>query len=293
MHVAMIGTGYVGLVSGACFSEFGHDVICVDKDEAKIAALKAGTIPIYEPGLDEVVAANVAAGRLSFSTDVASAVKKADAVFIAVGTPSRRGDGHADLSFVFGAAGEIAAALDGYTVVVTKSTVPVGTGRKVEDIIRKARPDADFDVASNPEFLREGSAIEDFRRPDRIVVGCEAERARELMKEIYRPLYLNETPILFTTRELRVLVGFHGTDTHGLKAFRRERLLGTVERCELDARPVRLGVRDPRRARRQARAGDSRSTSSRSGRRRSTCSSGCPRFLRDIARLTYIIRVKG
>ncbi len=208
MRVTMIGTGYVGLVSGACLSEFGHEVVCVDKDAAKIAALRQGRIPIFEPGLDDVVAANVKAGRLSFTTELAQAVREADAVFIAVGTPSRRGDGHADLSFVFGAAEEIAAALDGHTVVVTKSTVPVGTGQKVEEIIRKLRPDADFDVASNPEFLREGSAIEDFRRPDRIVVGCDSERARNVLKEIYRPLYLNETPILFTARETSELIKY-------------------------------------------------------------------------------------
>jgi len=208
MRVAMIGTGYVGLVSGACFSEFGHHVTCVDKDAAKIATLTAGRIPIYEPGLDEVVAANVKAGRLDFGTDLASAVKKADAVFIAVGTPSRRGDGHADLTYVFQAAEEIAAALSGYTVVVTKSTVPVGTGKKVEEILRRRRPDADFDVASNPEFLREGSAIEDFRKPDRIVVGAESERGRERMRELYRPLYLNETPMVFTTRESAELIKY-------------------------------------------------------------------------------------
>src|SRR5271154_2543218 len=171
MRIAMIGSGYVGLVSGACLSEFGHDVICIDKDTGKIAALKAGKMPIFEPGLEDVVAANVKAGRLSFDTDLARAVKGASAVFIAVGTPSRRGDGHADLSYVFAAAGEIAAALTGYAVVVTKSTVPVGTSRQVEDIIRKMRPGADFDVASNPEFLREGSAIQDFMRPDRVVIG--------------------------------------------------------------------------------------------------------------------------
>ncbi len=201
MRIAMIGTGYVGLVSGACFSEFGHEVICVDKDQSKITALEAGQIPIFEPGLDEVVAANVKAGRLSFTADLKKAVPGADAVFIAVGTPSRRGDGHADLSYVFAAAEEIADSLNGYAVVVTKSTVPVGTGRKVEDIIRKKRPDAEFDVASNPEFLREGSAIGDFRRPDRVVVGCDTERARKVMREVYRPLYLNETPILFVSRE--------------------------------------------------------------------------------------------
>ena len=208
MRIAMIGTGYVGLVSGACLSEFGHHVTCVDKDAAKIAALEAGTIPIYEPGLDEVVSASVKAGRLAFMTDIPAAVQDADAVFIAVGTPSRRGDGHADLSYVFGAAEEIAHALDGYTVVITKSTVPVGTSRKVEDIIRKHRPDAEFDMASNPEFLREGSAIEDFRRPDRVIVGCDTDRAREVVKEIYRPLYLNETPIVFTARESSELIKY-------------------------------------------------------------------------------------
>ncbi len=208
MRIAMIGTGYVGLVSGACLSEFGHTVTCIDKDEAKIAALEAGKIPIFEPGLDDVVKANVAAGRLSFARELGPAVAACDAVFIAVGTPSRRGDGHADLSYVFGAAQEVAAALTGYTVVVTKSTVPVGTGRKVREIIAGARPDAEFDVASNPEFLREGSAIEDFRRPDRVVVGCDSVRAREVMKEIYRPLFLNETPILFTSCESSELIKY-------------------------------------------------------------------------------------
>src|SRR6267154_3651572 len=181
MRIAMIGTGYVGLVSGACFSEFGHHVACVDKDESKIDALNAGRMPIYEPGLEEVVADNVKAGRLSFTGDLAASVKAADAVFIAVGTPSRRGDGHADLSYVFAAAEEIGAALTGYAVVVTKSTVPVGTGRKVEAILRKARPAGGFDVVSNPEFLREGAAIEDFMRPDRVVIGTDSERAREVM----------------------------------------------------------------------------------------------------------------
>ena len=208
MRIAMIGSGYVGLVSGACLSEFGHTVICVDKDEKKIAALQAGGIPIFEPGLDEVVAASVKAGRLSFDTDLGRAVAGADAVFIGVGTPSRRGDGHADLSYVFAAAEEIARALTGYAVVVTKSTVPVGTSRKVEEIIKKTRPDAQFDMASNPEFLREGSAIEDFRRPDRVVVGCDTDRARDVMREIYRPLYLSETPIVFTTRESSELIKY-------------------------------------------------------------------------------------
>ena len=208
MRIAMIGSGYVGLVSGACLSEFGHEVVCIDKDPAKVETLRAGGIPIFEPGLEDVVAANVKAGRLSFETDLKRAVADAAAVFIAVGTPSRRGDGHADLSYVFAAAEEIAAALTGYAVVVTKSTVPVGTSRKVEEIIRKMRPDAQFDMASNPEFLREGSAIEDFRRPDRVVVGCDTERARDVMREVYRPLYLNETPIVFTSRETSELIKY-------------------------------------------------------------------------------------
>jgi UDPglucose 6-dehydrogenase len=208
MRIVMIGSGYVGLVSGACLSEFGHEVVCVDTDVAKIEGLKVGTIPIYEPGLDEVVLANAKSGRLSFTSDLKEAMAGAEAVFIAVGTPSRRGDGHADLSYVFAAAEEIARNLKGYTVVVTKSTVPVGTNKNVADIIRKVRPDAEFDVASNPEFLREGSAIEDFRRPDRVVVGCTTERARSVMREIYRPLYLNETPILFTTCESSEIIKY-------------------------------------------------------------------------------------
>src|SRR5476649_1848502 len=186
MRVAMIGTGYVGLVSGACFADFGHEVTCVDKDKAKIAALAKGEVPIYEPGLTDLVAANARAGRLKFTTDLPAAVKAADAVFIAVGTPSRRGDGHADLSYVFDATREIAAALDGFTVVITKSTVPVGTGDEVERIIRETRPDADFAVVSNPEFLREGAAIDDFKRPDRIIIGVEDKRAETVMREIYR-----------------------------------------------------------------------------------------------------------
>ena len=208
MRIAMIGTGYVGLVSGACFSEFGVEVVCVDKDEDKITRLKAGEIPIYEPGLEDLVKNNVKDGRLSFTTDLASAVRQSEVVFIAVGTPSRRGDGHADLSYVYAAAEEVAKAMDGYTVVVTKSTVPVGTGREVEKIIHKARPDAQFDVASNPEFLREGSAINDFMRPDRVVIGTVAEKARELLKRLYRPLFLLETPILFTTLETAEIVKY-------------------------------------------------------------------------------------
>ena len=208
MRIAMIGTGYVGLVSGTCFSEFGTDVVCVDKDSGKIDALKSGRIPIYEPGLDRLVEANAAAGRLTFTTDLAEAVRGADAVFIAVGTPSRRGDGHADLSYVYGAAREIAQALDGYTVVVTKSTVPVGTGREVEAIIRETRPDAEFDVVSNPEFLREGSAIDDFMRPDRVVIGTLSERAQACMRQLYGPLYLIETPIIFTELETSELIKY-------------------------------------------------------------------------------------
>ncbi len=208
MRVTMIGTGYVGLVSGACFADFGHDVVCVDKDRAKIAKLEAGEIPIYEPGLEALVAENVKAGRLSFSLDLAASTPKADAVFIAVGTPSRRGDGFADLSYVYKAAEEIAEVMDGYTVIVTKSTVPVGTGTEVEEIIRRARPDADFSVVSNPEFLREGAAIMDFKRPDRVVVGAEDDRAKKVMRELYRPLYLNETPIVFTNRATSELIKY-------------------------------------------------------------------------------------
>ncbi len=204
----MIGTGYVGLVSGACFSEFGIEVTCVDSNAEKIAQMNDGKIPIYEPGLEDLVANNMAAGRLDFTTDLTSAVAVADAVFIAVGTPSRRGDGHADLSYVFAASKEIASAMDGYTVVVTKSTVPVGTGREVERIIREARPDAEFDVVSNPEFLREGSAIEDFMRPDRVVIGVGNEQASDLMQRIYRPLHLIQTPILFTSLETAELVKY-------------------------------------------------------------------------------------
>jgi len=208
MRVAIIGTGYVGLVSGACFADFGHDVICVDKDESKIARLEKGEIPIFEPGLDALVAENVQAGRLSFTTDLKKATPQADAVFIAVGTPSRRGDGFADLSYVYAASEEIAEALDGYTVIVTKSTVPVGTGSEVETIIKRVRPNAEFAVVSNPEFLREGAAIEDFKRPDRVVVGTEEERAQEVMRELYRPLYINETPILFTNRPTSELIKY-------------------------------------------------------------------------------------
>jgi len=208
MKIAMIGTGYVGLVSGACFAEFGPDVTCVDIDAAKIERLLNGEIPIYEPGLHDLVAKGIQSGRLSFTTDLAHAVSEADAVFIAVGTPSRRGDGHADLRYVEAAAIEVAKSLKGYTVVVTKSTVPVGTGRRVADLIRGANPTAEFDVASNPEFLREGSAIGDFMRPDRVVIGAETDRARAVMQALYRPLYLMETPVVMTTLETAELTKY-------------------------------------------------------------------------------------
>jgi UDPglucose 6-dehydrogenase len=208
MRIAIIGTGYVGLVSGACFSDFGHDVICVDKDAGKIDALDRGEMPIFEPGLDRLVARNVAAGRLAFTTELAAGIRGAEAIFIAVGTPSRRGDGHADLSYVYGAAQEIGALLDGPVVVVTKSTVPVGTGDEVERILREVAPDATVSVVSNPEFLREGAAIEDFKHPDRIIVGAEDARATEIMREIYRPLYLNKAPLLFTSRRTAELTKY-------------------------------------------------------------------------------------
>ena len=208
MHIAMIGTGYVGLVSGACFADFGHDVTCVDKDEGKIAALHRGEIPIFEPGLDVLVATNAKAGRLKFTTDLAEPVANADAVFIAVGTPSRRGDGHADLSYVYAAAREIAAALKDFTVVITKSTVPVGTGDEVERLIREANPSADVAVASNPEFLREGAAIRDFKFPDRIVAGTSDERARKVLSDIYRPLSLNQAPLMFTGRRTAEMIKY-------------------------------------------------------------------------------------
>ncbi|WP_417692557.1 UDP-glucose dehydrogenase family protein [Roseibium sp.] len=208
MRVAMIGTGYVGLVSGACFADFGHQVICIDKDASKIDALKDGRIPIYEPGLQDLVAKNVAEERLSFSTEAEEAIRQADAVFIAVGTPTRRGDGHADLSYVYAAAEEIAGLIEGFTVVVTKSTVPVGTGDEVEAIIRRTNPEAKFAVVSNPEFLREGAAISDFKRPDRVVVGTEDDAAVEVMRELYRPLYLNETPIIVTRRRTSELIKY-------------------------------------------------------------------------------------
>jgi UDPglucose 6-dehydrogenase len=242
MRIAVIGTGYVGLVSGACLSEFGHHVICVDKIAEKIAALRNGQIPIYEPGLDKVVEDNARAGRLSFETDIAAAVKGSEAVFIAVGTPSRRGDGHADLTYVYGAAREIAAALDRYTVVVTKSTVPVGTSREVEKIIRGTNPSAQFDVASNPEFLREGSAIEDFRRPDRVVVGCDSDRARQVMREVYRPLYLNETPMVFTSRESSELIKYAANAFLATKITFINEMADLCEKVDANVQDVARGI---------------------------------------------------
>ena len=242
MRVTMVGTGYVGLVSGACFSEFGHSVICVDKDPAKIEALKRGEIPIFEPGLDKLVAENAAAGRLSFTTELAPAVQGADAVFIAVGTPSRRGDGHADLSYVYAAAEEIAAALTGYTVIVTKSTVPVGTGAEVERRIRAVRPDLAFDVASNPEFLREGNAIEDFRRPDRVVVGAESDRARGVMRQLYRPLFLLETPFVFTSRETSELIKYAANAFLATKITFINEMADLCEKVGADVSDVARGI---------------------------------------------------
>ena len=242
MHVAMIGTGYVGLVSGACFADFGHTVTCVDKDAAKIERLKSGGIPIYEPGLDLLISQNVKAERLFFSTEAAAAVKGADAVFIAVGTPSRRGDGHADLSYVYAAAEEVAALVDGFTVVVTKSTVPVGTGDEIEKIIRRVRPDADVAVVSNPEFLREGAAIDDFKRPDRVVVGCNDDRAQALMREIYRPLFLNETPIVFTNRRTSELIKYAANGFLAMKITFINEMATLCEAVGADVQQVARGI---------------------------------------------------
>ena len=242
MRVAMIGTGYVGLVSGACFADFGHEVTCVDKDTGKIASLGRGEVPIFEPGLNDLVAANTHAGRLKFTNDLSGAVKAADAVFIAVGTPSRRGDGHADLSFVYDAAREIAGALEGFTVVITKSTVPVGTGDEVERIIRDARPDAEFAVVSNPEFLREGAAIRDFKLPDRIVVGCNDERAREVMSELYRPLYLNRSPILFTDRRTAELIKYAANAFLATKITFINEIADLAEKVGADVQEVARGI---------------------------------------------------
>ncbi len=242
MHVTMIGTGYVGLVSGACFADFGHTVTCIDKDASKIERLRAGGIPIYEPGLDVLVAKNVQAGRLFFDTDATEAVKNADAVFIAVGTPTRRGDGHADMSYVHAAAEEIAGLLDGFTVIVTKSTVPVGTGDEIERIVKAKRPDAQFAVVSNPEFLREGAAIEDFKRPDRVVVGMEDERARPVMTELYRPLFLNETPILFTGRRTSELIKYAANAFLAMKITFINEMADLCEAVGADVQQVARGI---------------------------------------------------
>jgi UDPglucose 6-dehydrogenase len=242
MRVAMIGTGYVGLVSGACFADFGHDVTCVDKDKDKIAALTRGEMPIYEPGLNDLVAANSRAGRLKFTTDLPEAVAGADAVFIAVGTPSRRGDGHADLSYVFQATREIAGALDGFTVVITKSTVPVGTGDEVERIIRETHSKADCAVVSNPEFLREGAAIQDFKHPDRVVVGSDDARAREVMTEIYRPLYLNRSPILFTGRRTAELIKYAANAFLATKITFINEIADLAEKVGADVQEVARGI---------------------------------------------------
>ena len=242
MRVAMIGTGYVGLVSGACFADFGHEVTCVDKDPSKIGRLERGEIPIFEPGLDDLVAANVKGGRLSFALDGAEAIRSADAVFIAVGTPSRRGDGHADLSYVHAAAEEIAGLIEGFTVIVTKSTVPVGTGDEIEAIVRARRPDADFAVVSNPEFLREGAAIEDFKRPDRVVVGTDDERAREVMRELYRPLNLNETPILFTGRRTSELIKYAANAFLAMKITFINEMADLCEMVGADVQQVARGI---------------------------------------------------
>lgn len=242
MRIAMIGTGYVGLVSGACFADFGHVVTCIDKDLSKIERLKSGEIPIFEPGLDQLVAQNVREQRLFFTGDAAEAVRDAEAVFIAVGTPSRRGDGHADLSYVYTAAREIAAMIDGFTVIVTKSTVPVGTGDEVERIVRDVRPDADFAVVSNPEFLREGAAIEDFKRPDRVVVGTTDPRAQDVMRALYRPLEVNNTPILFTSRRTSELIKYAGNAFLAMKITFINEMADLSEKVGADVLEVARGI---------------------------------------------------
>ena len=242
MRITMIGTGYVGLVSGVCFSDFGHDVICVDKDPRKIEMLNAGQVPIYEPGLDALMARNVEAGRLSFTTDLAPAVDGADAVFIAVGTPTRRGDGHADLTYVMAAAEEVAQALTGYAVIVTKSTVPVGTNRRVKQVVAKANPGADFDVASNPEFLREGAAIDDFMKPDRVVVGVQSDRAAQVMAEIYRPLFLREFPIVTTDLESAEMIKYAANAFLATKITFINEIAALCEKVGADVKEVSKGM---------------------------------------------------
>src|SRR3954449_7277132 len=240
MRIAMIGSGYVGLVSGACFAQFGHDVVCIDKDPAKIGRLKKGEMPIYEPGLDRMVADNVKAGRLQFTTDLA--VGDADAVFIAVGTPTRRGDGHADLTYVHAAAREIAPALAGFTVVVTKSTVPVGTGDEVERLIRETNPAADVAIASNPEFLREGAAIRDFKFPDRIVIGTSDERAQKVLSDIYRPLSLNQAPLMFTARRTAELIKYAANAFLATKITFINEIADLSEKVGADVQEVARGI---------------------------------------------------
>jgi UDPglucose 6-dehydrogenase len=242
VRIAMIGGGYVGLVSGACFAEFGVEVAVVEADPQRLAALRDGRMPIYEPGLDRLVAENVAAGRLTFGNDLAAAVDGAEAVFIAVGTPARRGDGHADLSYVYAAAEQVARALTGYAVIVTKSTVPVGTGRRIAEIVRAVRPDADFDVASNPEFLREGSAINDFLRPDRVVIGAESERAREILRRLYRPLYLIEAPIVLTSLETAELIKYASNAFLAMKVTFINEMADLCERIGADVHDVARGM---------------------------------------------------
>jgi UDPglucose 6-dehydrogenase len=242
MRIAMIGAGYVGLVSGACLADFGHDVVCVDKDDERIAGLKRGEIPIYEPSLDELVHSNVKEKRLAFTTELVEAVRTADAVFIAVGTPSRRGDGHADLSYVYDAAREIAAALDGFTAVIIKSTVPVGAGDEVERIIQEARPHADVVVVSNPEFLREGAAIYDFKHPDRIVIGTKDDRAKKVMAEIYRPLNLNQPPILYTTRRTAELIKYAANAFLATKITFINEIADLCEKVDADVQDVARGI---------------------------------------------------
>ena len=238
----MIGAGYVGLVSGACFADFGHEVCCIDKDVSKIERLKRSEIPIFEPGLDDLVARNMREGRLSFASEGHGAIRDADAIFIAVGTPSRRGDGHADLTYVYEAAQEIAGLVDGFTVVVTKSTVPVGTGDEIERIIRAARPKADFAVVSNPEFLREGAAINDFKRPDRVVVGLEDQRARDLMTQLYRPLFLNETPMLFVSRRTAELIKYAANAFLAMKITFINEIAELCEALDADVQQVARGI---------------------------------------------------
>ena len=242
MRIAMVGAGYVGLVSGACFADFGHHVVCIDKDREKVAALGSGEIPIYEPGLSELVASNVNQGRLTFTDGIKEAVHKADVVFIAVGTPSRRGDGHADLSFVYAAAREIAGALSGFTIIVTKSTVPVGTGDEVERIIRDENPDATFAVVSNPEFLREGAAIRDFKHPDRIVIGTDDTRAREIMAEVYRPLYLNAAPIVYTDRRTAELTKYAANSFLATKIAFINEIADLAEKIGANVQEVARGI---------------------------------------------------